>query len=66
MAEIVQMKSAGESEQQVFVTDVDRVELATQVAAIVRASFKPLTDSDIRSILQTAASQLSVSGLGQS
>lgn len=53
---IVQMK--GSIEQGVFVTELDKAELATQVAAIVRASFKPLTDSDMRDVLRLASVQL--------
>jgi hypothetical protein len=60
MSNLVQMKGAESADQKVFITDVDKVELATQVAALVRASFKPFTDSDIRDVLRTAASQLSV------
>lgn len=56
MAELINIQ--GKVGQQVFVTEVEKAELATQVAAIVRASFKPLTDSDIRDVLRLASVQL--------
>lgn len=40
-------------------TGIDKMQLAVQIAALVRASFKQPTDSDVRDILQMASSQLS-------
>lgn len=62
MADVIQINGKGEPGQ-ALVTEIDKAELATQVSAIVRASFKPLTDSDIRDVLRMAASQLALTSV---
>lgn len=57
MAQIVQMEKA-EPTKQVPLTNVEKAQIAAQIAAIIRASFRPLADSDVRDVLRLAASQL--------
>ena len=60
MAEL-RLVSKDSSEEQVSgMTNIQKMQLAVQIAALVRASFVQPTDSDVRDLLQMAASQLSL------
>lgn len=52
------VKTEGCSELQ-GMTNIQKMQIAVQIAALVRASFVQPTDSDVRDLLQMAANQLS-------
>ena len=59
MNKVIQFGSPKDTTEVVQLTSIEKMQLAVQIAAIVRASFKQPTDSDVQDVLQMAASQLS-------
>jgi hypothetical protein len=58
MSKVLEFGKTQEEPADTTLTNIEKAQLAAQVAAIIRASFKQVADSDVRDVLQLASSQL--------
>ncbi len=58
MAKMIQFGGSTTTGNSLSLTPIEKMQLAAQIAAIVRASFKQLSDSDARDVMRLATSQL--------
>jgi hypothetical protein len=60
MADILEMVVQREPDADSNMTNIEKMQLAVQITALVRASFTKPTDSDLHELLQMTATQLSL------
>lgn len=59
MSQVIQMAGSNKNAPtDVPLTHIEKAQISAQIAALIRASFKKLTDSDVRDVMQLASSQL--------